>query len=800
MNIKRFITCAICLFVASIFAGTARAQTQLANPSFEEDAANVGNPDGWEIGKGAQVKVVSGGASAGNRALLVSDGYVAVYQNLQIPKLSGQTLTLTVDAKSATPNAVIGARLGYYTTDNKWHDAVLLWNKSITSEYKTYTASRPFPADAKAGRLYVGIYRSDKKSTFYIDNIKLQIGGGLSPEDAHRAIALARDAQYFLNRLGTANISSDKMVLWRSQAEDILQQANAADISLAEKLDSYNKQITSLNAQLFKIMANGKSFISQTSFAFGRLAPDAIPTKSTFDGKVLSLRGEHQALGIDIANAEDAPQKIAIKVQGLPTGCSINWRRQVFTETWYTKGKTLISDPLTQLPGGGKSTFITMDNGEMLRLFADMEVSKNATTGTYPLTISLTGNNNSTETQTVNLQILPQTAPPPRMTNYAFGYINDFPISTNTAKAIKDLENHGVTDIEWAFMPPATFDKNGNLLNVDFDRYDKLLKDFAPSKIRLNTFWQPAYKSMKTTDGTDLKVLSPEWKNAIIQLLKAWIKNAGEHGVSADRITMLTADEIHSHALESSPDESIQQYVEIAKLFHDKFPGLKNYLTLSFYAFPNDVKAALPYVDVILPHMPLPTQLTRNAPPTYNPRKAFTEEIYPLLFEAQKQRGLKISSYHVAAGRSDDAVQWNRFYPVLAAATGHTGIGYWAYNSFRGGSWDDTDGGLLDYNFVYNGAEKNSVYEKYNVTNETIVPSIRWEAVRAGLQDANIILALQNVADAGKLTPSQRTDFELLLAEASNHDGAQGDSTNDITIAEMQSFSQKLRALYTAIK
>ena len=796
MKFKLLKTCAICLLTSTMFAGTALAQAQLANPSFEEDAGNVGNPDGWDIGKGSQVKVEHGNASDGSRALLVEDGYVAVYQNLQIPMLAGQKITFSVDAKALSENTVIGARLGYYTTDNKWHDGVLLWNKPITKKYKTYTASRPFPANAKAGRLYIAVYRSDRKSTFYIDNIKLSIGGSLSEEDAHRAVTLARDAQYFQNRLDAANIAADQKDIWQKQANDILQQANLADISLANKLDSYNQQLSSLNAQLFSALANGKPFISEASFGFDRLTPDAIPVKSTFNGKVLSLRDEHQAFGIDIANAETAPQKIAIKVQGLPDNCSIEWRRQVFTETWYTKGKTLISDPLTQLPSDTKSTFITVESGELARLFADIKIDKNAKAGNYPLTISLTGKNNTTETQTVTLQILPQAAPPQRMDNYAFGYINKFPIAGNTANSVKDLVDHGVTDIEWAFMPPATFDKEGNLQKVDFSTYNKLLKDFAPSPIRLNVFWQPAYKSMKTNDETDLKVLSPQWKNAIVQLLKAWIKNAGEHGVSADRITVLTADEIHSHALESSPDESIQQYVEIAKLFKDELPNLKDYLTLSFYAFPNDVKAALPYVDVIMPHMPLPTQLTRNAPPTYNPRKAFQEEIYPMLFDARKQRGLEISSYHVAAGRTDDALQWNRFYPVLAAATGHTGIGYWAYNGFQGKTWDDTDGSLLDYNFVYDGAEINPLCQQYNVTGETIVPSIRWEAVRAGLQDANIILALQNAT----LTTMQRARFEGLLAEAKKHEGPQRDTTNDISTTQMQKISEQLRQLYTDVK
>jgi hypothetical protein len=99
-------------------AGVAMAQAQLANPSFEEDVANVGNPDGWTIGKGAVVKAVNENASDGNRALLVSDGYVAVYQDLQVPVLANQQFTFSLDAKSASNGGVIGARIGFFTTDN----------------------------------------------------------------------------------------------------------------------------------------------------------------------------------------------------------------------------------------------------------------------------------------------------------------------------------------------------------------------------------------------------------------------------------------------------------------------------------------------------------------------------------------------------------------------------------------------------------------------------------------------------------------------------------------------------------
>lgn len=778
-------------------AGVAMAQTQLANPSFEEDAANVGNPDGWTIGKGADVKVVSENASDGKRALLVSDGYDAVFQNLQIPVLAGQKLTFSVDAKSAgAAPAVIGARIGYMTTDNKWHDVALFWNKPLATEYRTITANNILSTEAKSGRLYVAIYRSDKKSTFYIDNVKLKISKGLSDADAHHAVTLARDTQYFLNRLSAASaeqIALPRKDAWQKQAEQILAEANNADETLANKLDPYDQEITSLNAQLFAALANGKIVMAAPVPAFDRLAPDALPPlKSTFKSDLLSLRGEHQSLGIDLATNQTNAQKITVQVHGLPQSCNITWRRQVFTETWYTRGKTLVADPLTKLPQDNNGTFVEVQPGEVVRLYADIDVPQNAVAGNYPIKIELSADGKIPDTLTSNLQILPQAAPPARMTNYAFGYPTHFPIDNYTAEAVRDLTAHGVTDIEWPFLPPATFDKQGNLLKINFSDYNRRLKAFAPTSIKLNTFWQSSYDKFMTEDGTPLKVLSPEWKNALVQAMKAWIKDAEEHGVSADRITVLVKDEIHSASLESAPDASIDEYVAISELLHQEIPQLKQYLSLTYFAFVPDIQKALPEPDVIMPHMPVPTKLERNAPPTYNPRIAFEQQVYPMLFAAQKQRGLVISSYHVAAGRSDDLLQWNRFYPVLAAATGHTGIAFWAYNAYYGTTWDDTDGGLLDYSFVYNGNENNPLCQQYNVTGETIVPSIRWEAVRAGLQDANILLALKEK----KLTAVQQAKLQELITQSQQWNGETDAAKKDISIEKVESLSQQLRELY----
>jgi hypothetical protein len=789
--------CGVLLLVC---AGSTPAQTQPANPSFEEDAGNVGNPDGWEIHKDARVKVQSGDASNGNRALLVEDGYVAVYQNLQIPKLAGQTLSFSIDAKAVSPDAVFGVRIGFATEDGKWNDAVLLWNKPLTEKYQTFTATRPFPANAKAGRLYLGIYRSDKKSAFLVDNVRLQVGGGLPESEVRRAVALARDAGYFLNRLDAAakNQTIVQHANWQADAQKIEREAESQNALLSEKFEDYESQIVSLNAQLFAVLAKDKSLMVAWAQPFERLAPDALPRAGSTPGTdVVALRGEHRALGFDVASTAATPRRISIGLQGLPPQSRATWRRQVFTETWYTKGKTVVADPVTQLASEAGSTLLDIAPGEIARLLLDINVAESTPAGDYVLQIFFSQNGNILETRKATLRVLAQTAPPRRMAHYEFGYTTERPISTFGDAAVRDLVAHGVTDIEWAYMPKAVFDEQGNLISIDFSLYDELLKSFGPSPIRLNVFWQPAYAKFTTDTGQTLEILSPAWKNAFAQSFAAWLKRAEEKGVGAERITVLIKDEIHSKSLENAPDAGIQEYVEISKFFKEKFPQIKNYLTLSFYAFPADVKASLPYVDVIMPHLPQPEKLTRNAPPSYNPRLAFAGEIYPML---RAQKDLQLWSYHVASGRSDDIAAkgpWNRAYPLMAAATGHTGIAVWAYNAFNKSTWDDTDGSLLDYNFIYDGQEKNPLNEKWNVTEEIIVPSLRWEALRAGLQDADIVLALQQALQSDKLETVSREKVLEVLAQSQKLGGSGGTLADNVTTVEIENLSQKLREVFS---
>ncbi|MFZ1324749.1 MAG: hypothetical protein WAT67_01780 [Candidatus Contendobacter sp.] len=793
------------LHATGLQASPKDCQTLLANPGFEEDIANVGNPDGWQLGKNAQVEVQNNRGSEGSRALFIQDGYAVVQQNLQVDSLAGLELQLKLDAEAASPGAVFGVRIGFFTQNNQWQDLPLFWNKALSNSYQSYTAKRLLPADAKAGRLWLAIYRSDGKGAFLLDNVCLTIGARLPEEVARRVVALKRDTSYFLNRLSKSVklLSGDQQAAWRIEGQTILQKAEAQQAALLSNLQSQEQRIVALNADLFARLSKGEKIFLNWAQPYEPLAPDALPavsTSSTFKPKILALRGEHRAFGLDIGNTRKEEQEVAIKVQGLPPQCRILWRRQIFTENWYGKGKSLIADPLTQLATQDGQAMLKLAPGEMARLLADITVEQDAPAGTYLLMLSFLEAGKIIKTRALTLQISPKPAPTSGMAHYEFGYIAGSPISNSTAEAVQDLVDHGVTDIEWAFMPKSVFDELGNLLRANYTLYDRLAKAFASSSIRLNVFWQPHYAVFKTEKGDALPILSEPWKNAFKQSFNAWLQRAAEHGISADRMTVLIKDEIHSKSQANAPDEKIEEYVEISKFFKAEFPQIKNYLTLTFYAYPADVKAVLPYVDVMLPHLPQPPKLLRNAPnPNYNPRTAFSEEIYPML---GSRPYLQLWSYHVASGRSGDlAAPWSRAYPLMAAATGHTGIAYWAYNAFNGRStWDDTDGKLLDYNFVYDGKENHPLNLQWNVAKEAIVPSLRWEATRAGLQDAKIIIQLQNLLKGARIPSTQRARINRVLQQVQKLQGPGYTIPPETSYAFLESLSTQLRTAFNSIE
>ncbi|MGD9498858.1 MAG: hypothetical protein AB7Y46_21365, partial [Armatimonadota bacterium] len=434
--------------------------------------------------------------------------------------------------------------------------------------------------------------------------------------------------------------------------------------------------------------------------------------------------------------------------------------RQVYLETWYGRERSGVYDALPRLPQGEGVWRVTIPPGDSVRVHVAMSVGESADSAQAAILIRPEGGGQ--QRLTLAVEVLP--APPPAESEFehvSFLYPELTVCARSPAAAAEDLGAHHVTMIEFPSMPPARWNDEGELIEADFARHDGWMDTYAPHVRRMMIFW---HGDIERDEGTVWDMHSPQWRRAYLSLLRGWLEHNRERGYGPERFVLLVADELHSQHLDVAPDDKVRAVVETTRQVHAAIPDLKVFQTLTYYAFPADVALMAPVTDFACVALPWPERLTRNAPPEYNPRQAYAEQIGPLL----RAHCAQLGSYHVASGKSDAQLQWNHAYPLVALGQGMTGVGHWAYNVARGSTWHDWDGEgevRLDYSFVYDGAEDHERNRRLNPTSELVVPSIRWEALREGIQVAKLLLALREARDAGELPAEVAAEVDKLWAQ-----------------------------------
>lgn len=787
----------LCLFLTFMSCGSMYgfdAPTHLVNPGFEEDKDNVGFPDGWTVAPDALVTLNRENPASGSRALEIQEGYAAVYQNLNIENLANRKVAVTLAARSSDGGR-LGVRFGYFVYDEakekKWVDAVAIWDKLLDSEYQTITASRVMPEDALDGRFWICIYRSQREGTIIVDDITLDFIDEQSSLAGKQAVVALREVNYLRGKLNRAKGLQPENPAWTE-----IQQAMDVLLSSPEQtFDGILEQSRKLNADILVALYPDSTFTATLQEPYQRIEAGQLPAQKEREWGVIALRGETAALSVEVANTTGKLQTLMLSFEET-LAADIQMRRQVFMETWYTKGETLLADPLTLLREEKGTWFLDLEPGEITRVHVSLKIAVDAKAVRQFARLIVRGG----EEQKIlpfELETLSAKAPEtPQLAHYQFLYTNMNVVHDLPEKACRDLEAHGVTDIEWPFMPTAKFLEDGGLQTVSWGNHDRWLAGFRDSAIRLNIFWEGSYKRMQTVNGGELEPGSKEWSRALQELLSAYLDHAETLGLPRERFTILPMDEIHSTHLDNAPDGKVFLYRDLAEKIFEAETELTQYLTIGNYAFPQDVEVVLPRLDVAMPHWPMPEKLSRNAPPDYNPRKAYFEKTLPMLEKARQERGLKIWSYHVLRGKSSDVLQMSRAYPLLAVASGYTGFAYWAYNVSSGSTWDDQDGTILDYCLIYDGRENHLLNRKYNITAERIVPSIQWEAIRAGQQDGQILLYLQHRLKEQEYPQQLRSEIEALLLSVRELGGQEGYGSDALSFADVREFATRLRQVY----
>jgi hypothetical protein len=781
---------------------------EFPNPSLDEDSENDKSPDKWLIPKTTEVTLVTDKVSHGSKAARFDNGYVLLNCNMQEKSLPGLKLAISFDA-AGKDDAALGVMLGYFRKIDgkvKFSYSRLTWNRKLTSDYQKIQFYFTIPKSAVKERIWFGIYRSNKKGTVWLDNFNLTSSRGqqLTIEQKKQLTRLDREWTYLASRINKAlkiKNSNDFLLEAQKQVAAKLVEIKSENTSLLDKKNMLAKDMESINVKINQLLAPNKSNFAWFGDAYVRQSPvEIIPESLQKSIIITSLGNEYQAIGLTVASCENTVKNIPIAVKGLDKiAAKVQVRRQVFQQNWYDKEKERLTDALTLLSEVNKTFDLTVAPGEMIKLYIGFKVKENIH-GEFPIQI-----NAGTSKLEATLKVLNRNLPTsPHFANFQCVYPQINPAAKYPELAAEDLAEHYTTGIEFPFIPPAAFNKDGSIARENFERspQTKWLKAYAAKGIKLGLFWEGNYNKFPLADAEGYlpfidkdKRLLPEWKKAYSSLLRDWLTFTARNGYGKENFLAWSMDELASHEdFKNAPGTKVKLGIEIYKITKAVEPELPRMVTAGNYTLPEDVEAFLPHVDIILPAWPMPVKLTRWSPADYNPRKEFFSKTLQRLKKARQERGLIIWSYKVDRGKKEPVLN-ARAYPVCAVGIGFTGVGSWAYNCTRGLSWDDTDKGLLDYSFIYNGKENHPLNKKYNVTGETIVPSIRWEAFRMGIQDAKILLYLKDCVEKGKCDQETSKKINSLLEKTNEY----GRELN-YSFAKINEISAKIRELVLEIK
>jgi hypothetical protein len=750
-----------------------------ANPSFEEDFENDGVPDRWEIPKTTHVTLV-GDSTHGAKAARFDDGYVLAAQNFQIRNLAGRTLVVRVDVKGEE-GATFGCLAGCFrtTADGKrrFVHSRLAWDSKLTADFQRFKLRYHFSETALDGRLWIAFYRSNRKGIVWLDNVEAT-AHSLTDEQRTELTRLAREYTYLSTRARTAEErfpqSAERL---KSLAERTSKQAEAAGDGGPDMLGDLPERLADIAAGHARINAllGGDNVHVRWAPACERLAPDAGPSGGGVPSpRPVALQNESVYVGVDILNPFGREVPLTVNVTaGEGFASDPQLRRQVFMETWYKKASTRIVDPLPLLPRRDGHWELTIPAGGRERLFLHL-MSTTAASGDQPIQVSVATDAGAPQVLTCAAEILAAPFPStPRFEHIQFMYPDKQPALSHPEATARDLASHGVSGIEFPYIPKVAFSAEGQLVSADFENslQAEWMSIYGRHLPYLMIFWEGRYRKFPVAGLEDTYLeyldedgdLTPEFRTAYSELLRAWLAFARSRGFGADRFLMLADDEPSSKEdAADAPGKEVRRTLELYRLTREVAPDLPICVTLSDYATPPDVAVLAPAVDVIFPLWPYREKLTRWVPEDYRPREAFRDTIYPLLDRQRRDRGLRVWSYHIDPGKSAPVLTSARAYPLIAAGAGFTGVATWAYNVTRGKSWDDTDEGLLDYIFIYDGTEDHPLNRAVNPTGEIVVPSIRWEAMRLGWQDAQILNCLREKARKTADAELQRRVNELL--------------------------------------
>lgn len=296
---------------------------------------------------------------------------------------------------------------------------------------------------------------------------------------------------------------------------------------------------------------------------------------------------------------------------------------------------------------------------------------------------------------------------------YNWAYLYSPILVGKEREAVEDLLAHYINTIiiPYQYLPWPTVDNEGNIISMDFSKFDRQLEYHCGASMFLFFFGfnNPANQQKLTS----LEFLSSQWEKVFGQWINAIVSHLEARGIGKNQFAFYPVDEPAF-----APNERHEIWVSIAR----KIKAIDRELLV--YANPvgdyhtEGLSEIAEFADIICPQL-----------------KSFTPEVSQEL----QSTGRTIWTYQCdGPGKNLSPIGYYRLQPWGAWLNNATGSGFWAYGSlgssmggiFDQSAWDDFDGAGADYAVVYEDQVE-------------LVPSKRWEAWREGFEDYEYLVMIE---------------------------------------------------------
>ncbi len=412
--------------------------------------------------------------------------------------------------------------------------------------------------------------------------------------------------------------------------------------------------------------------------------------------KVIGYKGEQESLIIGIKNLTKSALNLNVIVDEIKPQKTFNLQLNQLDSILSANGE-LVFDPILPLTNGQ----IVLSPYEIKYLWLRFDLLTSTSSRNKTILSLYKENEYIIKKVDINVDIIPVPGNYKKLNFITWGYLQDVPIKASPKKALEDLLDHGVN---MHVIHPTSIPQPTVSSSISVSKVEKLKSDIGFFKnhgfILLFLNWPRNYSLSSLPDSEQKKILK-KWLVHIDTIFS-------ELGIEKKSWALYPVDEPHG--------DDITFLKKVYPWLKEAVPDINLYAnpisTTSGKTTFSDLEVLAEYIDYWQP------SFTFAVNEGHEFFSSLSSDWWVYKNSETPSKSVAPIIYRLLA--------WQ------AWSIGATGAGFWSYSDTGNSSaWNDFDGHRPDWAVVYEG-------------NNGPISSRRWEAVKEGIEDYNLIKGAEN--------------------------------------------------------